>query len=63
MVAISLSGSGEGPGGAIPWGYSTLPNRGLRPFLTQVVEGCAKCAHLSRGGFRKAAVNRQLRLC
>jgi len=23
MVEISLSGSGEGPGGAIPWGYST----------------------------------------
>ena len=26
MVEISLSGSGEGPGGAIPWGYSTAVN-------------------------------------
>jgi len=27
MVEISLSGSGEGPGGAIPRGYSTTENR------------------------------------
>ncbi len=24
MVEISKSGSGEGPGGVIPWGYSTM---------------------------------------
>ena len=29
MVEISKSGSGEGPGGAIPWGYSTCGQASL----------------------------------
>ena len=36
MVEISKSGSGEGPGGVIPWGYSTLlRTQALYPKLGQ----------------------------
>ena len=47
MVGISLSGSGEGPEGAIPWGYSTTASSVA---LVYIIPQVGRCTPSSRMG-------------
>jgi hypothetical protein len=56
MVEISLSGSGEGPGGAIPRGYSTGPLRadGDRQMLTMLTKTLSAFKRYAQAQIRSA---------